>query len=114
MSEGGHVGEGAANFEVPEGSVAIGRRVRLPRGAEEPITVFVNGVEQDRGSDFELREGGIEFARPILKEAKLKGLRRAVLMLGVIGNYVRDEKVDISYRLGGEAKHAADVRVLPD
>ena len=34
-------------FEVPEGSVAAGRRVRLPARAEQPIT----RLRQRRGAD---------------------------------------------------------------
>lgn len=101
-------------FEVPKGSVAAGRRVRIPRGAEEPIRIYVNGVEQKRGGDYEIVKGHVMFTRPILKEAKLKGIRKAVLLAGVIGNYVRDEHVDIEYRLSGATKLASDVEVLPD
>ena len=36
--------------DVPEGSVAVGRRVPLPAGAGPPFTVFVNGVTQTEGS----------------------------------------------------------------
>ena len=50
--------------EIPKGSVAVGRRVRLPRGAEPPIAVYVNGVQQTEGADYELRRGEVLFARP--------------------------------------------------
>lgn len=100
-------------FEVPKGSVAVGRRVRIPRGAELR-SVYINGVEQNQGTDYKVHEGHIIFCRPILKEAKLKGIRRAVLLIGVIGNYVRDEHVDLEYKLDGSTKLASDVEVLPD
>ena len=43
--------------EVPKGSFAAGRRVSLPRGAEPPVVVYVNGVQQVQGDDYR-RQGG--------------------------------------------------------
>jgi len=103
----------AGEFEVPEGSVAVGRRVRLPRGAERPIKVYVNGVEQPEGESYEVRGGRIVFARPILKE-KVGGLRWLAMLLGLFGTYRQHETVDIEYRLGGRVKLASDVEILPD
>ncbi|CAN5498998.1 hypothetical protein BH10ACT11_BH10ACT11_06320 [soil metagenome] len=99
--------------EIPKGSVAAGRRVRIPRGADR-TNFYVNGVLQKQGTDFKVLEGHVIFSRPILKEEKLKGIRKAVLLIGVIGNYVRDEHVDLEYRLEGETKLASDVAILPD
>ena len=103
-------------FEVPKGSVAAGRRVRLPSGAEPPFTVYVNGVVQNEGTDYELdaRRGYIVFSRPILKEEKLSGIRWLSMLIGVVGTYRKHETVDIEYRVGGEVRLASDVRILPD
>ena len=49
--------------KIPEGSYAAGRIVRLPQGAERPISVFVNGVEQNEGEDFEIDGENIVFTR---------------------------------------------------
>jgi hypothetical protein len=98
---------------VEEG-VEVGRRVRLPRGAESPIKVFVNGVEQALGSDYEIRGGEILFSRPIVKEGKVGGVRWLAMLLGLFGTYRKHETVDVEYRLGGEVKLASDVDVRPD
>jgi hypothetical protein len=100
--------------EVPKGSVAAGRRVRLPRGAEPPIRVYVNGVEQAEGTDYDLRGGEVVFSRPILKEEKLGFLRWASLWIGLVGTYRKNETVDVEYRLSGQTKLASDVEILPD
>jgi hypothetical protein len=100
-------------FEVPKGSYAAGRRVRLPRGAEPPIRVYMNGVEQRAGVDYELRGKEISFSRPVLKE-KVGAGRWMAMYLGLFGTYRRHETVDVEYRLGGKAKLASDVEVLPD
>ena len=99
--------------EVPKGSYAAGRRVRLPRGASEPIRVFVNGVEQSRGEAWEVRGGHVVFTRPIVKEQVSPG-RWMAMYLGLFGSYRKNEAVDVEYRLGGETKLAADVEILAD
>jgi hypothetical protein len=104
----------AEGFEVPEGSVAVGRRVRLPARAEPPITVYVNGVAQTEGADYTLEGAEIVFERPIVKEAKLGFMRWLSMLIGVVGTYRKHESVDIEYRSGGEVKLASDVEVLPD
>jgi hypothetical protein len=100
-------------FEVPKGSYAAGRRVRLPRGAEPPIKVFINGVEQAAGSDYELRGGEIVFNRPILKEKVGTG-RWMAMYLGLFGTYRKHETIDVEYRLGGKVQLASDLEVRPD
>ena len=99
--------------EVPKGSYAAGRRVRLPRGAKEPIRVHVNGVEQTRGTDYEIRNGEIVFNRPIIKETVTPG-RWMAMYLGLFGTYRKNEAVDVEYKLGGETKLLADAEILPD
>ena len=99
--------------EVPKGSYAAGRRALLPRGAERPITVYVNGVEQAEGSDYRVRGREIAFSRPIIKEEKLSGIRWLSMVIGVVGTYRKHETVDIEYRRSGATKLASDVQILP-
>lgn len=101
----------AADGEVPEGSVAAGDRVRLPRGAEPPFTVFINGVEQAEGADYEVRGGEIVFRRPILKEAKVGIGRWLAMLMGLFGTYRKDETVDVQYTSAGRLKLASDLPI---
>ncbi len=103
-----------SGFEVPKGSYAAGRKALLPRGAERPFTVFINGVEQVERSDYEIRGREIVFSRPILKEEKLSTLRWLSMLIGVVGTYRKHETVDIQYRAGGQTKLASDVPIVPD
>jgi hypothetical protein len=100
-------------FEVPKGSFAAGRRVRLPRGAEPPVVVYVNGVQQVEGEDYAARPGEIVFSRPIVKE-RVGGMRWLAMLLGLFGTYRKHETVDVEYRLGGQVKLASDVEIRPD
>jgi hypothetical protein len=99
-------------FEVPEGSVAAGRRVRLPARAEPPITVYINGVAQSEGEDYRIEASEVVFSRPIVKEGKLGAIRWLSMLIGVVGSYRKHETVDVEYRAGGEVKLASDVEIL--
>jgi hypothetical protein len=97
--------------EVPEGSVAVGDRVRLPRGAEPPFTVFINGVEQREGDDYRVRAGEIVFNRPILKEAKVGFGRWLAMLIGLFGTYRKHETVDLQFTRAGQVELASDLPI---
>jgi hypothetical protein len=99
--------------EVPKGSEAVGRRAKLPPGAEPPFKVFINGIEQSEGSDFNVRVGEIVFTRPIVKE-KVGAGRWLAMYLGLFGTYRKNETVDIEFRRGGKVELASDVKIQPD
>jgi hypothetical protein len=101
----------AENHEVPEGSVAVGNRVRLPRGAEPPFTVFINGVEQREGDDYRVAAGEIVFSRPILKEAKVGFGRWLAMLIGLFGTYRKHETVDLQFRRAGKVELASDLPI---
>jgi hypothetical protein len=96
-----------------EEGVEVGRRVRLPRGAERPIRVYVNGVEQQEGRDYRVGAGEIVFSRPIVKEGKVGGMRWMAMFLGLFGTYRKHETVDVEHRLRGEVKLVSDAEVMP-
>lgn len=94
-----------------EEGVEVGRRVRLPRGAQPPIRVFVNGVEQVPGEDYSTDEQGVLFEQPIVKEGRLGGLRWISMYIGLFGSYRKNETVDVEYRIDGKAHLASDLPV---
>lgn len=101
------------NEEIPKGSYAAGRRVKLPAGADGPYSVFINGVEQREGEDYEAREGEIVFSRQIIKEKVGKG-RWLAMYLGAFGTYRKNETIDIQLKRGGKLELISDVVVEPD
>jgi len=78
--------------------------VRLPRGAEPPYRVFVNGVEQQEGQDYFVKRGRIEFPKPLAKEGKLGLWRWALMFFGIAGTYRRNDSVDVQYTVNGRAR----------
>lgn len=94
--------------------VEVGTRVPLPRGAVEPIRVYINGIEQQRGSDYRITGGEVVFNEPIVKEGKLSGWRWLVMAVGLFGSYRKNETVDVSYVIDGRTQHATDLPVSGD
>jgi len=85
-------------------------RVRLPRGVRAPYTVFVNGVRQQEGTDYEVHRGVLEFDKPLAKEGKL-GAGRWFLGAWGIGTYRKNDTVDIAWEVDGQPRvaHALDI-----
>ena len=93
-------------------SVEAGRRVQLPSGAERPIHVFVNGLEQSEGTDYEIHDREVVFSRPLVKERVSRG-RWLAMALGLFGSYGENEIVDLHFRLGGETRVISDAEIKP-
>ncbi len=93
-------------------SVEAGRRVRLPSGAERPIQVYVNGVEQSEGAEYSIHGREIVFSRPLMKE-KVSSGRWLAMTLGLFGSYGKNETVDVHFRRGGTMQVISDAEILP-
>ena len=101
-----------ADTEIPKGSFAAGERVKIPSGAEPPFTVFINGVEQSRGGDYDIEGSEIVFSRPIVKE-KIGTGRWLAMYLGLFGTYRKDEKVDLQFSRAGKIELTPDLPIVP-
>jgi hypothetical protein len=78
--------------------------VELPEGVTGPYHVFVNGVEQHRGTDFDQVGATLVFHRELAPEGTLGFWRWLSLFLGVAGTYRRNDKVDIVFTDGGSRR----------
>jgi hypothetical protein len=101
-----------AGTEIPKGSYAAGERVRIPAGAEAPIKVFINGIEQREGDDYRIVGNEIVFSRPIVKE-KVGAGRWLAMYLGLFGTYRKNENVDVEFRRGGKTELRSELPVIP-
>ena len=99
--------------EIPKGSYAAGRRVKLPAGSEAPYVVYVNGVEQSEGDDYRVAAGEIVFSRQIVKEKVGTG-RWLAMYLGLFGTYRKNETIDLQFQRGGKTELISDLAVEPD
>ncbi|MFT3863958.1 MAG: hypothetical protein QM729_06775 [Solirubrobacterales bacterium] len=97
---------------VPKGSYAAGERVKIPANAHPPYTVYINGVEQKEGEDYDLEGHELVFTRPIVKE-KMGTSRWLAMYLGLWGTYRKDEKVDLQFFRDGKVEVVPDLPVTP-
>jgi hypothetical protein len=88
-------------------------RVPLPRGAEPPYRVFVNGVPQEEGRDYRVKGRELLFERRLAKEGRLGFWRWTSIFLGLIGTYRQNDSVDVQYRFHGQQRHATGLDIVP-
>ena len=80
--------------------------------AQPPFAVFINGVEQVEGEDYNVRAGEIVFTRPIVKE-KVGAGRWLAMYLGFFGTYRKNETVDLQFTRDGKTRLLDDLSVKP-
>jgi hypothetical protein len=76
--------------------------VRLPAYVQEPFEVYLNGVPQRAGVDYELRTGMLRFPRRLAHD-RVSGWRWLVGAFG-IGTYRQDDSVDVRYEHDGRSR----------
>jgi len=96
--------------KIPKGSYAAGRMVHLPEGAEPPFVVYINGVAQAEGVDYNIQGTKILFTREIIKE-ELNAVRKSAMLLGLFGTYRKNETVDVQFQKDGKTELAGDLKI---
>jgi hypothetical protein len=86
-------------------------RVKLPTGVRAPFEVYVNGVLQELGVDYEVSAGELVFDRELIQQ-KL-GAWAWFLGFWGIGTYKRNDEVDIRYEAGGQPRVAQGLSIIP-
>ena len=91
-----------------------GTILRLPADARPPFDVYVNGVVQAEGTDFEYRDGALHFTRP-LDAGRPEGLwQKLVMSTAGVGYYNLGDSIDVHYqREDGTAGVVSGKRVEP-
>jgi hypothetical protein len=93
--------------------VAEAWTVPLPPEVEEPFEVYVNGVAQTRGVDYEVSGRALRFARPLAQEGKLGVLRWLSIAFGIAGTYRKNDSVDVVYEVAGRRRVASGLPIAP-
>lgn len=86
--------------------------VPLPASVQEPFEVFVNGVPQRPGADYELRGRELHFMKPLAQEGRLGPIRWLSIFLGIAGTYRKNDSVDVVYESGGRRTVAAALPII--
>jgi hypothetical protein len=88
-------------------------RVRLPGDLTRPFSVYVNGVEQEEGSDFRIEGRTLVFERELKSEGKLGFWRWTSIFVGIAGTYRQNDSVDVIYERGGQRVVATKLPLEP-
>ena len=75
--------------------------MKLPPGIGAGYQVYVNGVPQEPGRDFDRLGDELVFRRQLAQEGRLGPIRWLSMLLGVAGTYRKHETVDVVYEEGG-------------
>jgi hypothetical protein len=85
-------------------------RVDLPPHVPDRFEVFVGGLRQERGIDYEVLGRSLVFPRPIAQEGRLGFWRWTSMWLGIAGTYRKHETVDVVYERDGRREVETDLR----
>jgi len=80
--------------------------VDLPAYIDQPLSVFVNGIEQNPGVDYQLVGRTLVFPRALVPEVKMSRVEWALVTVG-IGKYRKHDSVDVIYERDGRRLVAA-------
>jgi hypothetical protein len=89
-------------------------RVELPDAVRGAFEVFVNGVPQQEGRDYEQIGRVLYFNHPYKQEGRLGFWRWTSIFLGVAGTYRQNDSVDVVYDAGGQRVVAPRLPILSD
>lgn len=85
----------------------------LPTHVAKPVQVYVNGVLQEPGRDYELRGRTLVFGRELRQEGRLGFWRWTSILFGVAGTYRQNDVVDLVYEQDGRRAVESGLLVEP-
>jgi hypothetical protein len=91
---------------------AVHSIVHLPPGVRTPFDVYVNGVHQEEGVDYELVSDRLVFERELRKEGKL-GFWRWFLGAWGVGTYRQNDSVDVRFEVDGRPALVQGLEIEP-
>jgi hypothetical protein len=80
--------------------------VKLPAAVREPYQVFINGVPQHEGVDFQAKGRTLMFDRELRKDRISK--RRWFLGAWGVGTYKQDDSIDVRYEAADGSPRVAE------
>lgn len=81
----------------------------LPQHIDQPLQVYVNGILQRPGIDYEFVDRALVFPRVMVPEIKMTRVQWALVTVG-IGNYKKHDSVDVIYEHEGRRLVATGLR----
>jgi hypothetical protein len=91
--------------------VPAAARVDVPTYVTGDFEVFVNGVPQVEGRDYEREGRQLVFNRSLAKEGRLGTMRWLSMLAGVAGTYRQNDSVDLVYESEGKRLVATELPI---
>lgn len=88
--------------------------VDLPAAVDGDFEVYVNGILQQYGTDYELDGRTLVFPRALAAEVKMSKLQFFRAALGIAGTYGKHDAIDIVYERDGRNLVATGLRPRAD
>ena len=95
-----------------EQSITAESRVDLPNDvdANSNFDVFINGILQEYGTDYQLDGRTLVFPRALTPEIKMTKLQLLRAALGIAGTYSKHDTIDVTYQRDGRKLVATGLR----
>jgi hypothetical protein len=78
--------------------------------ADGRFDVYVNGILQEYGTDYQLDGRTLVFPRPLTAEVKMTKFQFVRAALGIAGTYTKHDTVDVTYQHNGRNLVATGLR----
>jgi hypothetical protein len=76
-------------------------QIELPSQVARPFEVFVNGVPQVEGADYEHVGSALVFSKSLEREGSLGFWRWLRMALGIAGTYRKNDAIDVVFTHNG-------------
>lgn len=84
----------------------------LPNAVTGAFEVYVNGIAQEAGRDYEQVGRSLFFTRELKQEGRLGFWRWSSIFMGVAGTYRQNDSIDVIYEANGR-RMVAKLPVAP-
>lgn len=84
--------------------------MRLPADVRSPFEVYVNGVPQKLGDDYQVRDGVLCFRRRLAKDTISK--KRWLIGAFGVGTYRQNDSVDVRYETARGVRLAEGLPII--
>jgi hypothetical protein len=74
--------------------------IDIPGYIKQPFGVYLNGIQQEAGVDYQIVDNTLVFSRELIPHLKMTPLQWFLVGVG-IGNYRKYDTVDITYEREG-------------
>lgn len=77
---------------------------------DDNFDVYINGILQEYGTDYQLDGRTLVFPKPLTGEVKMTKFQFVRAALGIAGTYTKHDNIDVTYKRDGRGLVATGLR----